>query len=100
MKYRIKPSTVDAVQWNKPGDHELVKTPTEAEQEGWWTPDVGVTYDPQLQGIIQTADGPVVVSVGVWIIDDGGDITVRPSEDFEKLFVPLRGHFKNPPPQP
>lgn len=100
MKFRAKMTTVEAVQWNQPGDHPLVKTPLEAEQEGWWTPEDGVSYDSQTQGVIQTVDGPMIIGVGTWVIDNVGDITVRPTQDFEKLFIPIKGHRKNPPPQP
>lgn len=101
MKYRTKIATVDAIQWNQPGDHPLVKTPVEAEQEGWWTPEIGVTYDPQTQGVVQTVDGPTVIISGTWVIDDAGDITVRATQDFERLFVPQKGHKKYQlPPQP
>lgn len=100
MKYRTRMTTVEAIQWNQPGDHPLVKTPAEAEQEGWWTPEVGVTYDPQTQGVLQATDGPVMVGVGMWIVDDSGTISTRTSTDFEQLFTPLRGHKKYQPPQP
>ncbi|MDP2361979.1 MAG: hypothetical protein Q8O14_14720 [bacterium] len=50
MKFRKKPVVIDAVQWFKMGDHQKV------------------VPDPRGNPIIDTLEGPHLVTVGDWII--------------------------------
>jgi hypothetical protein len=62
-KFRKKPVVIDAIQWFKDGDHQMVK-PATIEQAAGITP--GVPW--QLCGWVRTLEGGHVVNPGDWII--------------------------------
>lgn len=65
MKYRKKPVIVDAVQWNKPGDHPMVLP---MPKDAWW--DAGLKHPDEAEkyGFIWTLEGGHLVTPGDWII--------------------------------
>lgn len=72
MKFRKKPVVVEAVQWNKPGDHDaVVKCYFDSNDHLRWAPG----YPPEINIYccyeyygIRTLDGWHKVYVGDWII--------------------------------
>lgn len=75
MKFRHLPTIVEAVQWNKPGDHPAVRRPAGSHE---------LTY-----GVINTCRGIFSVEPGDWIVEDArGEFYPVRAVDFGVRYAP------------
>jgi len=91
MKFRKKPVTVEAVQWFRHGDSPEVREPTPMEYD-MLNLLVRMLEGEGPFGIIQTLEGPHIVSPGDWVITGvaGEKYPCKP-DIFEATYEPVEG---------
>ena len=85
MKFRKKPEGIEAIQWNKHGDHFAV-FPATKEQAAGLVP--GLLWEHA--GWIGSLRWGRIVKPGTWIFkDENGEIALCEQKLFEELYEPI-----------